>query len=135
MADASSPPAPLRDLAPSTRSLLMSVVRAVLGMALLLLAYAMLPLDPDSVAVVPFVIVGVGLAAFVALFVRALTSVNAGTTISSKTAKRLGLSNVREVALYAQATLVLPLTKATQTRYSDATRMLDEINLNRSEVY
>ncbi len=61
--------------------------------------------------------------------------INAGTVISSKTAKRLGLSNVREAALYARATLALPLNKSTQTRYSDATQLLDEVNLNRSEVY
>jgi uncharacterized repeat protein (TIGR01451 family) len=61
--------------------------------------------------------------------------INASTGISSRTTVRLGLANVRAAALYAKATLALPLGFATQARYSDTTQVLDEINRNRSEVY
>jgi uncharacterized repeat protein (TIGR01451 family) len=61
--------------------------------------------------------------------------INAGTLIQSRTAVRLGLTNVRDAALYAIGTLPLPVNSANRTRYSDATRVLDEINTNRSEVY
>jgi hypothetical protein len=61
--------------------------------------------------------------------------INAGTVISSKMAGRLGLTNVRDAALYATATLLLPVDATTQDRYSDAIRVLDEINTNKSEVY
>jgi uncharacterized repeat protein (TIGR01451 family) len=61
--------------------------------------------------------------------------INAGTLINSRTADRLGLNNVRDAALYAGGTLELPVNSANRARYSDATRVLDEINTNRSEVY
>jgi uncharacterized repeat protein (TIGR01451 family) len=61
--------------------------------------------------------------------------INAGTAISSRTADRLGLTNVRDAALYATATLLLPLDATTQGRYSDAISVLEEINANKSEVY
>ena len=60
--------------------------------------------------------------------------INAGTAISSRTATRLGLTNVRGAALYGIATLGLPAA-AYRDRYSDATTVLDEINRNRSETY
>jgi uncharacterized repeat protein (TIGR01451 family) len=61
--------------------------------------------------------------------------INAATVIDSKLTRRLGLANVRDAVVYAQETLNLPLTKATQTRYSDATSILDQVNLNKVEVY
>ncbi|HEV8489179.1 MAG TPA: hypothetical protein VGQ58_05275 [Candidatus Limnocylindrales bacterium] len=61
--------------------------------------------------------------------------INASTEISSRTADGLGLSNVREAALYAIATLELPVDATNRPRYSDATRGVEEINQNRSEVY
>jgi uncharacterized repeat protein (TIGR01451 family) len=61
--------------------------------------------------------------------------INAGTTISSPTTTRLRLGNVRAAALYAIDTLRLPVNSANRTRYSDATRVLDEINNNKNEVY
>ena len=60
--------------------------------------------------------------------------INAGTTISSKTANRLGLMNVRAAALYSIATLALPEAQ-NRNRYADATQVLDEINRNKSEIY
>lgn len=60
--------------------------------------------------------------------------INAATAIRSKTATRLGLGTVRAAALYASATLALPLG-GNADRYSDAVRTLDEINMNRSVVY
>jgi uncharacterized repeat protein (TIGR01451 family) len=60
--------------------------------------------------------------------------INAGTTIDSKTDRRLALHNVREAALYGMATLALPLSGNTN-RYGDAITVLDEINLNKSEIY
>jgi len=65
----------------------------------------------------------------------ATRQVNAATLIESKTADRLGLENVAEAAIYAMDTLLLPVDSASRERYSDATRVLDEINNNRSEVY
>jgi hypothetical protein len=61
--------------------------------------------------------------------------INAATALDSKLTKKLGLANVRDAVVYAQGTLNLPLTKATQTRYSDATSILDGINLNKIEAY
>jgi uncharacterized repeat protein (TIGR01451 family) len=61
--------------------------------------------------------------------------INAGTTISSPTTTRLRLGNVRDAALYAIDTLRLPVNSANRARFSDATRVLDEINNNKSEVY
>ena len=43
-------------------------------------------------------------------------------------------SNVRDAARYAIATLTLPLI-GNRARYSDAIRILDEINANKSEIY
>jgi uncharacterized repeat protein (TIGR01451 family) len=61
--------------------------------------------------------------------------INANTTISSKTAANLGLINVRDAALFAIDTLLLPVNQATAAQYDNATRVLDEINNNKSEVY
>lgn len=63
----------------------------------------------------------------------ATRSVNAGTAIASKTSTRLGLRSVRAAALYGKATLALSLN-GNADRYSDATTVLDEINMNRSPV-
>ena len=60
--------------------------------------------------------------------------INASTAIVSKTAKRLGTANVRGAALYGIATLGLAQA-SNRDRYSDATQVLDEINLDQSEVY
>jgi uncharacterized repeat protein (TIGR01451 family) len=61
--------------------------------------------------------------------------INAATRIDSRTANRLALRTVRDAALYAIGTLPLPVNSANRTRYSNATLVLDEINLNKSEVY
>ena len=61
--------------------------------------------------------------------------INAGTAIESRTAAQLGLATVRAAAIYAADTLPLPFGPSTSARYSDATRVLDEINNNRSERY
>ena len=61
--------------------------------------------------------------------------INAATLIESKTASRLGLHNVAEAAIYAMDTLALPVNAANSARYGDATKVLDEINSNKSEVY
>ena len=61
--------------------------------------------------------------------------INAATLIDSKTARRLGLANVRAAALYAQATLALPVNSSTRARYDDATTVLDEIVNNKSPRY
>jgi uncharacterized repeat protein (TIGR01451 family) len=61
--------------------------------------------------------------------------INAGTLIRSKTAERLGLTNVRDAALFAISTLPLPVTNATKTQYSNASTVIDEINRNKSPVY
>jgi hypothetical protein len=42
---------------------------------------------------------------------------------------------VRDAGLFSIATLALPLDSSTAGRYSDAIRILDEINTNKSEVY
>lgn len=60
--------------------------------------------------------------------------INAGTAISSKVAAKIGAANVRDAARYAMATLALRLDANTQ-RYSDAIRVMDDINSNRIEVY
>jgi hypothetical protein len=60
--------------------------------------------------------------------------VNAGTAISSRIASRLAVDTIGEAALYGQQTLALQLSLFTK-RYSDANNALEEINLNRSEVY
>ena len=61
--------------------------------------------------------------------------INAGTGIASRTASRLHLGNVRAAAIFAMDTLLLPANSTNRTRYSDITRVLDDINLNKSEVY
>lgn len=61
--------------------------------------------------------------------------INAGTSISSITSKSLGLSNVRDAALYAQRTLTLPVNSSTSPRYNDIIGVLDNINANTIEVY
>ena len=64
----------------------------------------------------------------------ATRAVNAGTKIVSKTATRLGLASVRAAALYGIATRGLA-QPGNANRYSDATTVLDEINMNKSPVY
>jgi uncharacterized repeat protein (TIGR01451 family) len=61
--------------------------------------------------------------------------INAGTAVESRTAAGLGLPTVGAAAIYATDTLPLPSGPSTSDRYSDATRVLDEINNNRSERY
>ena len=61
--------------------------------------------------------------------------INAATLISSTTATRLGLTNVRGASIYAMTTLLLPVNVLTQSRYSSINTVLDEINNNRSEIY
>jgi uncharacterized repeat protein (TIGR01451 family) len=61
--------------------------------------------------------------------------INAATLIESKTADQLGLNNVAEAAVYAMDTLALPVSAENRARYDDATKVLDEINSNKSEVY
>ncbi|MFW6186218.1 MAG: hypothetical protein ACOC5C_06010 [Halobacteriota archaeon] len=65
----------------------------------------------------------------------AYREINAGTMIESDIADRLGLENVRDAVIYAQNTLELPVTKENRSTYSDATNVVEEINLNISEVY
>jgi uncharacterized repeat protein (TIGR01451 family) len=60
--------------------------------------------------------------------------INAGTRLSSKLARALRVTTVREAALYAFATLALPYASA-KSRYGDATNLVAEVNLNKSEVY
>jgi uncharacterized repeat protein (TIGR01451 family) len=60
---------------------------------------------------------------------------NASTNIVSRTATENGVNTVREAGLFSIATLALPLNSTTAGRYSDAIRILDEINTNKSEVY
>ena len=60
--------------------------------------------------------------------------INAGTAISSRAATKIGAANVRDAARYTMATLALKLDGNTQ-RYSDALRVMDDINSNRIEVY
>jgi hypothetical protein len=61
--------------------------------------------------------------------------INAITTISSKTADRLGLDNVAKASVYASNTLSLPVNSANRPRYEDITNVLDEVNNNKNEVY
>ena len=60
--------------------------------------------------------------------------ISAVTAIKSRTASRLGLRTVRDAARYAMATLSLPVA-GNAARYTDAIRVMDEINNNLSEVY
>ncbi|RVX41432.1 putative repeat protein (TIGR01451 family) [Nonomuraea polychroma] len=64
----------------------------------------------------------------------AARKINASTVIRSETADRHNLHNVRGAALFGIRTLALPVSGNTGI-YSDAIRVLDEINNNRSEVY
>src|SRR5690606_892434 len=75
VADDTTAPTSWRDVAPPVRRLLASLLRALLGAALLLTAYFVLPINPDSVGVAAFVIVGVGLAGFIALFLHELNRI------------------------------------------------------------
>jgi uncharacterized repeat protein (TIGR01451 family) len=61
--------------------------------------------------------------------------INADTVIESKTSERLGLDNVAEAVVYTMNTLALPVNAANRPSYDDATKVLDEINSNKSEVY
>ena len=61
--------------------------------------------------------------------------VNAATLIESKATNALDLDNVAEAAIFGIGTLALPLNAPNRTRYEDATRVLDEINANKSEIY
>jgi uncharacterized repeat protein (TIGR01451 family) len=58
--------------------------------------------------------------------------VNAGTPIASKLDTQLGLTNVREAALFAIDTMKLPVISASRPQYSDATNAVEEINLDKS---
>ncbi|PPS73115.1 MULTISPECIES: DUF11 domain-containing protein [Streptomyces] len=61
--------------------------------------------------------------------------INAGTEIRSRTAQSLSLDNVREAAIYAQDTLLLPVNSGTSPRYSAIIGVLTDMNANRIEVY
>lgn len=61
-------------------------------------------------------------------------SFNAATTINSRTTTSLGLRSVRAAALYGIATPARPLNTSA-ARYSDATTVLDKVNMNKSPVY
>ena len=58
--------------------------------------------------------------------------VNAGPPIASRLAAQLGLTTVRDAALYAIETLTLPVVADNRSRYSDATDVVEEINLDKS---
>jgi uncharacterized repeat protein (TIGR01451 family) len=61
--------------------------------------------------------------------------INAGTGIDSRAATALGISNVRDAALYAQATLALPVDSSTRARYDAINGVVDDVNNNRRLVY
>ncbi|TMR11253.1 DUF11 domain-containing protein [Nonomuraea turkmeniaca] len=61
--------------------------------------------------------------------------INAATKIVSLVAAALELRSVGQAARHAQATLLLPDTLANLLRYTKATTVLTEINLNLSERY
>jgi len=65
----------------------------------------------------------------------ATRQINAGTAIASDLTSELGISDIFDAVVYAQATLSLPVNKDTRDRYSDATTVLDEINNGMSEIY
>jgi len=58
--------------------------------------------------------------------------VNADTPIASKLATQLGLTMVRDAAIYAIETLKLPVVSDNRARYSKATDAVEEINLDKS---
>jgi len=70
-----------------------------------------------------------------AYFNLATRRINADTTIRSKTADSLGLVNVANAATFSIGALLLPAGPPNAARDDDATRVLDEINNNQSEVY
>ena len=72
-----------------------------------------------------------------AYFNLATRRINAATTLDpkAKLAQLLGLTNVRDAAIYAKGTLTLPVTSTNRARYSNATTVLDQINNNRIELY
>jgi uncharacterized repeat protein (TIGR01451 family) len=57
--------------------------------------------------------------------------IDAGTAIESKAASRLATPTVREAALYAGATLLLPVTSGTADRYAAIEGVLDDVNNGR----
>ncbi len=61
--------------------------------------------------------------------------VDAGTQLTSRTARRLVLINVRDGALYAVQTLKVPPSSTNRDRFSDATTVLDDINNGRQLRY
>jgi uncharacterized repeat protein (TIGR01451 family) len=61
--------------------------------------------------------------------------INAGTAISSKETKSLGLNTVGDAVLYAGDTLALPVNSSTSSRYSRIIGVLSDINSNKVEVY
>ena len=61
--------------------------------------------------------------------------INAGTGLGSRAATALGLTNVRDAALYAQATLALTVDSSTRSRYDAITGVLDDINNHKRLVY
>jgi uncharacterized repeat protein (TIGR01451 family) len=61
--------------------------------------------------------------------------INPDTEIDSPLARSLGVHTVGDAVRYTFATLSQPPTKATATRYSDSTTLLDQIANNKSEVY
>lgn len=65
----------------------------------------------------------------------ATRQITAGTSIKSRTATKLGLTNVRAADIYAMDTLKLPVNKRNKEQYSDITTVLDEINSGKSGVY
>jgi uncharacterized repeat protein (TIGR01451 family) len=56
------------------------------------------------------------------------------TRLDSRTTRELAIDTVRAAVSYATGTLALPVD-ANRERYSNATRVLDEINNNKSEQY
>ncbi|MBO3749625.1 DUF11 domain-containing protein [Streptosporangiaceae bacterium NEAU-GS5] len=61
------------------------------------------------------------------LFDLASRRVNASTPISSPLARSLGVTTVGQAVRYAFATLTMPVSGTTASRYSDATTLLDQI--------
>jgi uncharacterized repeat protein (TIGR01451 family) len=69
------------------------------------------------------------------LFDLASRRINASTMIDGRLADRLGLENVADAVRYGMATLAMPVTRDTASRYSDATTILDLIANNKVERY
>jgi hypothetical protein len=72
-----------------------------------------------------------------AYFNLATRRINAATALSpdDRLVRALGLMNVRDAVVYADETLLLPVTSANRSRYTNATTALDQINANKIEVY